>query len=53
MNKDEAEQTLVAVIYQARWVDGIKDQTGTLVSDAGLAAAIRAAGFVHIEEEIV
>ena len=53
MKSEEATQKLVDVLYKARWVDGIKDQTLTIVSDAGIAKAIREAGFVHIEEEIV
>ena len=41
-------KTLEEVIYQCRWVDGIKDQTGTIVSDAGIAKAIRE----HLDSEV-
>jgi hypothetical protein len=51
MDDKEAEKILLDVLYKARWVDGIKD--GKLLADAELARAIREAGFVHIEEEIV
>lgn len=41
-------KTLEEVIYKCRWVDGIKDQSGTIVSDAGIAEAVR--GFVRQAE---
>lgn len=51
MDGKEATEILTGVLYKARWIDGIKD--GAMLSDAALAKAIREAGFVHLEEEIV
>lgn len=40
-----ARDELAALLYNARWVDGIKD--GALVSDAGLAEKILADGYAR------
>lgn len=37
-------EKMTAVIYKARWVDGIKD--GELVTDEAIAKAVLEAGFV-------
>jgi hypothetical protein len=44
-------KTLEEIIYQARWVDGIKKDPA-LVSDAALAKAIEEAGYVLASETL-